>query len=42
VYVNIFNRVLNALLTHILSVCIFQLGVSQQLYGWACWCWTRG
>ena len=27
---------------HILSVYIFQVCVDQQLYGQACWCWTRG
>jgi len=30
------------LLTHILSVYIFQLGVNQQLYGQACWFWMWG
>jgi len=33
---------MNVLLMHILSACIFQVGIDQQLYGWACWCWTRG
>jgi len=26
---------------HILSVYIFQVGVNQQLYGWACSCWPH-
>jgi len=25
---------------HILSVYILQVGINQQLYGRACWCWT--
>jgi len=38
--INISNCALTR--THILSVYIYQVGVNQQLFGRACWCWMRG
>jgi len=29
-------------ITHAHLMYIFQVGVNQQLYGQACWCWMQG